>query len=185
MALENVKEDIVSSAKTAVDAISKDSKAEIAKIKAEAEAAIADMKKKEEKRLTEALDRLDRQEISSAELESKKIVLAKKKEILEKAFDETLAELEAAPAKVKKAQYVKMVEAAKKVIKEPKAFCSKGETLKAEDLGVVSLTKLDSITGGLIFESKDGTIQVDMQFRTILETVWDRESKSISDILFG
>jgi V/A-type H+-transporting ATPase subunit E len=47
------------------------------------------------------------------------------------------------------------------------------------------LEKVGSITGGLILESKDGTIQVDMQYRTILQTVWDREMKSLSDILFG
>ena len=185
MALENVKEDIIRTAEAKVSEILAGSDADIAKIKAETEAVIADMKKKEDKRLKETTDRLSRQEASSAELESKKIVLEKKREILEQAFDETLAELESASPKVKKEQYKRMVTAAKKVIKEPKAFCAKGETLSAEDLGVSSLTKLDSISGGLIFESKDGLIRVDMQFKTMLQTVWDRESKSISDILFG
>ena len=41
------------------------------------------------------------------------------------------------------------------------------------------------MTGGIIFESEDGTLEVDMQYRTILQTIWDREIKSISDILFG
>lgn len=185
MALDNVKEDIIRSAEETVKAINAERDAEIAKIMAEADAVISDMKKKEDKRLKEAIEHLGRQELSSAELESKKIVLAKKKEILSQAFDETLAELESATPKVRKERYTKMVEAAKKVIKEPKAYCAKGETIKAEEIGVSSLTKLDSIQGGLILESKDGTVQVDMQYKTILQTVWDREMKSLSDILFG
>ena len=185
MALDSVKEDITRSAQETVKAINAERDAEISKIKAEADKVVSDMKMKEEKRLKEAIEHLGRQEVSSAELESKKIVLAKKKEILTQAFNETLDGLENAPAKVKKEQYKKMVDAAKKVIAEPKAYCAKGETIKAEDLGVSSLTKVDSITGGLILESKDGTIQVDMQYRTILQTVWDREMKALSDILFG
>lgn len=185
MALDNVKEDIIRSAEESVKAINAERDAEISKIKGESNAVISDLKTKEDKRLKEALEQLVRQELSSAELESKKIVLEKKKELLAQAFAETLAELESATPAVRKKRYQKMVESAKKVIDSPKAYCAKSETIKAEDIGVSSLTKLDSITGGLILESKDGTVQVDMQYRTLLQTVWDRELKGLSDILFG
>jgi V/A-type H+-transporting ATPase subunit E len=78
-----------------------------------------------------------------------------------------------------------MVDAAKKAIDDPKAYCSKDEEITAADIGVSKLEKVAGITGGLILESKDGTMRVDMQYRTILQTVWDREMKSLSDILFG
>lgn len=185
MALDRVKEDIIRSAEESVRAINAERDAEIARIRAEADAVISDLKTKEEKRLREALEQLVRQELSSAELESKKIVLEKKKAILAQAFDEALAELESSTPAVRKKRYQKMVGSAKKVIKEPKAYCAKGETIKAEDIGVSSLTKTDAVTGGLILESKDGTVQVDMQYRTILQTVWDSEMKKLSDILFG
>lgn len=185
MALDKVKEDIIRSAQESVKAINAERDSEVARINAEADAVISDMRTKEDKRLKEAVEQLVRQELSSAELESKKIVLEKKKEILARAFDEALADLESAPAKTKKEQYKKMVNAAKQVINEPVAYCAKDETLKAEDIGVSSIKKLDTITGGLILESKDGLVQVDMQFRTILQTVWDRELKGLSDILFG
>jgi len=185
MALDNVKEDINRSAEAAIAEINLGRDADIARIRAEADAAVSGIKDKEEKRLKEAVEHLGRQELSSAELESKKIVLTKKKEILAQTFSEILAELESAPASVKKKQYKKMVDAAKKVIKEPVAYCGKDETLKAEDIGVSSLKKTDTITGGLILESKDGTMQVDMQYRTILQTIWDGEMKQVSKILFG
>ncbi|MCL2143758.1 MAG: hypothetical protein FWH44_05840 [Methanomassiliicoccaceae archaeon] len=185
MALDNVTKGIMDSAKASVEAIEAERDAEVAKIMAEADAVISDMKAKEDKRLKEAIEQLGRQILSSAELESKKIILSKKREILEKAFAESLSSLESASAGTKKEQYRQMAVAAKKVIDDPKAYCSKSETVTAEDIGVSKLEKTGSITGGLVFESKDGTIQVDMQYRTILQTVWDREMKSLSDILFG
>jgi V/A-type H+-transporting ATPase subunit E len=185
MALDNVTKDIADSAKASVRAIEAERDAEVAKIMAEASSVISDMKAKEDKKLKEVIEQLGRQVLSSAELESKKIVLSRKKEILEKAFAGSLASLESASAATKKKQYIKMVNAAKKVIDDPKAYCAKGESISAEDIGVSKLEKTAGITGGLILESKDGTIQVDMQFRTILQTVWDREMKSLSDILFG
>jgi len=185
MALDNVTKDIRDSADASVAAIKAERDAEVAKIMAEADAAISEMKEKEDKRLKEVIEQLGRQMLSSAELESKKIVLSKKKEILERAFAEALASLESASASVRKKQYRQMVDAAKKVIDDPKAYCSKDETVTAEDIGVSKLEKVGGMTGGLILESRDGTIQVDMRYRTILQTVWDRELKSLSDILFG
>ena len=119
MALANVTQEIIRSADERVAAIKAEADAEIAKINADADAKIAETKEKEDKRLKEAVERLNRQELSSAELESKKIVLAKKKELLTEAFESTLADLENAPSDVKLAQYKAMVEAAKKIIDNP------------------------------------------------------------------
>ena len=185
MALDNVTKDIMDSAEASAAAIKSEGDAEAARIMADADAVISGMKEKEDKKLKEAIEQLNRQVLSSAELESKKIVLSKKKEMLEKAFAESLASLESASADVKKKQYRQMVAAAKKVIGDPKAYCSKEEKITAEDIGVSKLEKVGTITGGLILESKDGTMQVDMQYRTILQTVWDRELKDLSAILFG
>ncbi len=185
MALDSVKMEINKSAEASAAAIKADADAEIAKIKADADAKIAIIEENEKKRLEEAIERLGRQEISSGELESKKIVLAKKKEILEKAFDGALASLENAPADKKLAQYKQMVAASKDVIKKPKAYLSSSDKFTAEELGVSSVAVDSRITGGLILEDEEGDVQVDMQYRTILQTIWDREIKSLSDILFG
>ena len=184
MALDSVTKDIMDSANASVAAIEAERDAEVAKIMAETDSVISDMKKKEDKRRKEAVEQLGRQMLSSAELESKKIILSKKKEILDKAFAESLASLESASAATKKKQYKKMVDAVKMVTDDPKAYCSKDEKMTAEDIGVSKLEKVSEITGGLILESEDGTVQVDMQYKTILQTVWDREMKVLSDILF-
>jgi V/A-type H+-transporting ATPase subunit E len=185
MALDDVKTEISASAEKSAAEIKAQADAEVAKINADADAQIAVINENEEKRLKEAVERLKRQEISSADLESKKIVLAKKKEILAKAFNETLASLESAPAKEKLKQYKAMVAASKKVIEKPKAYLAPGDKFTASDLGVSSVATDSRITGGIILESEDGTLQVDMQYKTILATLWDKELKSLSDILFG
>ncbi|MDY5678351.1 MAG: V-type ATP synthase subunit E family protein [Candidatus Methanomethylophilaceae archaeon] len=184
MALANVTQEILKSADDRAAAIKAQADAEIAKINADADAKISEMKDKEDKKLKEAVERLSRQELSSAELESKKIVLAKKKELLTEAFDGTLADLENASSDVKLEQYKAMVEAAKKVIANPKALISENDSFSAADLGVSEVVKDSRIKAGLILQSEDGQVEVDMQYSTILQEIWDREIRSVSEILF-
>ncbi|MBQ8179034.1 MAG: hypothetical protein IJX35_03265 [Candidatus Methanomethylophilaceae archaeon] len=184
MALANVTQEIIKSAEDRAAAIKAEADAEIAKINADADVKIAEMKDKEDKKLKEAVERLNRQELSSAELESKKIVLAKKKELLTKVFDDTLANLENASSDVKLEQYKGMVAVAKKIIENPKAIMSENDAFSAADLGVSSVEKDSRIVAGLILQSEDGQVEIDMQYSTLLQSIWDREIKSVSDILF-
>ncbi|MCL2510024.1 MAG: V-type ATP synthase subunit E family protein [Methanomassiliicoccaceae archaeon] len=184
MALDNVVKEIKADAEMRADDIESQARAEVRAILAEADAQISDMKEKENKKLKEEIERLKRQELSSAELESKKIVLAKKKEILAKAFDSVLADLESAPRDVKLVQYKEMVKSAKAVIDKPKAVVSPEDDFTAKELGVKSVVTDPKIRAGLILQSEDDTVEVDMQYVTILQTIWNRELKALSDILF-
>ncbi|MDR1405063.1 MAG: hypothetical protein LBJ20_05810 [Candidatus Methanoplasma sp.] len=185
MALDNVTKEIMASADRQADEIKSQADAEAGAILAETDAAISDMRAKEDGRLRETIERLRRQELSSAELESKKIVLSKKKEILAQMFETVLANLESAPENVRLEQYRKMVKSAKTVIDKPNALMSPRDGFTAKDLGVKSVGKDPGIRAGLILQSEDGTIEVDMQYGTVLQTIWDREIKALSDILFG
>ena len=185
MALANVTQEITKAAQAQADAARAQAQEEIAKIDADADAKIAELKEKEDKKLKEAIEHLSRQELSSAELESKKIVLAKKKELLTDVFEETLADLVNAPREKKLEQYKAMVEVAKKIIGNPKAVMSEKDDFTAADLGVSSVEKDSRVVAGLILQSEDGSEEVDMQYSTLLQSIWDREIKSVSDILFG
>lgn len=185
MALDNVMKEIVASADAKVAEIKSQETVEVKDIAAATAATIADMKVKEDKKLKEAVELLKRQELSSAELESKKIVLSKKKDILAKAFDAALEELESAPSDAKLKQYKAMVKAAKTVIDSPKALMSPNDSFTAKQLGVSSVREDPRIRSGLIIQSDDETLEIDMQYSTLLQTIWDREIKNLSDILFG
>ena len=114
--LANVTQEILKTAEDEVSRIKAEAQAEAEKILADASSKVAELEQKEAKKRDEEVERLKRQEISSAELESKKIVLAKKKEVLAKAFDQTLSDLENAPAEKKLEQYRAMVKKVKGII---------------------------------------------------------------------
>ncbi len=185
MALTNVTQEIRNDADAKAAALQAEARAEIEKIVADADARIAELKEKEDKRLKDAVESLSRQELSSAELESKKIVLAKKKELMSETFESMLSDLEGASAEEKLEQYKAMVKAAKGIIEKPVAVMSDKDSFTADQLGVSSVVKDQRISSGLILRSEDGAVEVDMQYSTLLQSIWDREIKAVSDILFG
>lgn len=185
MALNNVTAEVRALSEEAVKKIEAETAAEVNRIKSETDAKIAGLKESEDKRLADIIARMERQEASSAELESKKIVLAKKKQILSEVFDETLEELESAPEEQKLAQYKSMVKYAKTIIENPIAIMSEKDDFTAKQLGAKSVEKDSRIKAGLILRSEDGQVEIDMQYSALLRTVWDRGIKQVSDILFG
>ena len=184
MALESVTKEIEASAQTSAAKIREEQAAEIAAINGQADAQIAEMKDKQDKKVAEAVDALARQGRSSAELESKKLVLSKKKEVLNRAFEVALADLESMPASKKLAYYKAMVASAKQIIPEPKALMSVNDKFTAEDLGVKAVEQTAKVNSGLILQSEDGKIEVDMQYSVLLKSVWDSNIREVSDILF-
>jgi V/A-type H+-transporting ATPase subunit E len=185
MALDSVTKEIQASADASVAKIRADQAKEIEAINQQTDAQIAKMKEAQEKKLSAARETLARQERSSAELESKKIVLAKKKEILTQAFESALADLENAPRDQKLALYKRMVESARTVIPDPVAVISPKDGFTAQELGVGSVETDPLIASGIILRSGDGSVEADMQYRVILQGIWDKNLKQISDILFG
>jgi len=185
MALDRVVKDIVESARLEADALIESAEKERAAILTDTDERISKIRKTKEKELEDALRRLRRQEISSAELEAKKIVLNKKKEILDRSFEETLNELSSMPLTEKRRIYSKSVASAQKGIPRPRAICPRGEKdLLAGTLDLTSVTETDMETG-LILENADGSIRLDYRFRILLEGIWERELRQISNILFG
>jgi len=185
MALDSVTKEIQASAEASIAKLREEQAKEIQAIKAQTDAEIAEMKQKQDKKVAEAKETLARQERSSAELESKKLVLSKKKEILSRAFDSALAELENMPADKKLAYYQAMVKSGKSIIADPKAIMSVDDKFTAQQLGVKSIGTDPMIRSGLILQSEDGKIEVDMQYSVLLQNIWDSNLKKLSEILFG
>jgi V/A-type H+-transporting ATPase subunit E len=50
---------------------------------------------------------------------------------------------------------------------------------------VKSVEKSASVRSGLLLQSEDGKVEVDMQFEVLLQNIWDSNLKQLSDILFG
>ena len=58
------------------------------------------------------------------------------------------------------------------------------DKFSAADLGVSSVEQSSKVRSGIILQSEDGKIEVDMQFSVLLKSVWDSNIKEISEILF-
>jgi V/A-type H+-transporting ATPase subunit E len=185
MALDKVVADILESAKKDADQLIGSAEKDRAATLKAAEDSIAAKRKEQEKRLAEAIKRLRQQEISSAELEAKRIVLNARKEILDSVFESTLKEMSSLSDADRAKLYAKIMAKGIKVIPDPRVYCPKGDgTLLAGVKGPSSVVETN-MSAGLVLESKDGLVSLDYRFKTILEGIWEQELKNVSNLLFG
>jgi V/A-type H+-transporting ATPase subunit E len=183
MALDKVVETISESARKDASQLIASAEKEKGSILKLADDNIATKRKEKEKQLEDAVRRLRQQEISSAELDAKRIVLNAKKEVLDRTFQETLAELSRLSDAEKARLYGIILTKGTKVIPQPKIHCPKGDArFIAPGFGTVLEADMEP---GIILESKDGLVLLDYRFKNILEGVWEKELKNISNMLFG
>jgi V/A-type H+-transporting ATPase subunit E len=184
MALDNVVDEILESAKKQADQILKTAEKDKEATLQQAAEEVSNRKVVKQKETEEALKRLRQQELSSAELEEKRIVLNARKEMLDKTFEEVEKQLEEMGPSERKRLYNSIMQKGRAAIPEPKVYCPVGD---AKLLATKNGEKIEEIEmgAGLILESRDGTVRMDYSFKTILESVWEKELKEISNILFG
>jgi len=185
MALERVVEDILESARKDADQLKAAAEREKSTILGLASDSISSRKAENDKRLEESIRRLKQQEISSAELEAKRIILNSKKEVLDQTFDDALKELAKLGDADKARIYGKIMSQGVKVIPSPRVYCPKGEGRLVSSLPGVGSVHETEMGPGLVLESKDGLVLLDYKFKTILEGVWEKELKNVSNVLFG
>lgn len=184
MALENVVDEILESARKEADQILRTAEMEKGAMLRQATEEASSRKAAMLKETEDSVKRLRQQELSSAELEEKRIVLNARKEMLDRTFEESNKQLAEMSSSEKRSLYNKILEKGRKVISEPKIYCPLGE---AKLLDTKNGEKVEEIKmgPGLILESRDGTVRMDYSFRTVLEDVWEKELKGVSNILFG
>lgn len=185
MALDKVVEDILESARKDASQLIATAEKEKASILQQANESIAAKKLERQKQLDETIRRLNQQEVSSAELEAKRVVLNVRKDVLDQVSAGTLKELASMPDSEKAQLYAKLLTNGAKIIPQPKVFCPKGEAkLLSGVSGVGSIQEVE-MEAGIILESKDGMFRLDYRFRTMLEDIWEKELKNVSNILFA
>lgn len=185
MALDEVISNVTESAQAKARELSSEADKEKAAILRQADDKIAAKRLAQQKELEAALKRLKQQEISSAELEAKRIVLNAKKDVMDRSFQEALSSLLNMDEGNRGRMYRKILEGGKTVIHSPKVYCPRGESKLIS--GVAGLGKVEEtdMEAGLVLEDASGNVRLDYRFRVILESVWDKELKNVSNILFG
>ena len=137
-------------------------------------------------RLAEVEEKLEQQRqqvLSSANLEVKRIVLNKRKALLDQIYDQALEQVKELPAD-KNEDYLKAL---------IKANEKDGHTIYSNKASEKIVKKASSLEyggnidciGGIVIENENGTIRLDFTYDLILKNAYDRSLKAISDILNG
>lgn len=140
---------------------------------------------KAEKRTKSLIAQMERQEISSIELEAKKTLLAAQRQAMEELKDQVLSELAKYPADKRKRMYSKLVAKAKRELGECYVYSNKDDrSLLQLPAGMISGGVIEC-SGGLVFESKDRGVRLNFRFESLLEDIWNKKMKEIYAQLLG
>lgn len=183
MGLENIVNEILEQARSEVAVISIEAEKESEKLINDAKIE-AEKIKTSHQALTDAqIERMHKQELSSAHLEIKRATLNAKKDILNCTI-ESAKEIISSMSAEKNAKLLKVL--LDKYGNEGTRVYSNGRDAKLvqEMTELTFMGEIDCI-GGLIIENDDGTVRLDYTFDTILENASEQSLKQVSEILFG
>ena len=181
MGLEIVKEEIIREAKNQEQSLVEEARNETVRIMNEAEKEVTEMKEKNYAETKRVIDIIKKQELASAELENKKMLLEAKKQLIESVFSEVKENLEKLDGGKREDYIKKLLEKAKNDIEVENVYCDEQDIKFLEGLNAEAA----DIVGGLIAENKDKTVRVDYSFDTMLESLKENELQSISKMLFS
>lgn len=137
------------------------------------------------KRAEAQITQLEQHELSSAELESRKMLLSAQREVLEDLRERILAELAVYPEDKKQMLYARLFSKAEEILGDCYVYSNKADNaLLKRSPRVASGGTIDCL-GGLVFESKDRTVRLDYKFETMLEDIWGKKMNEIYTQLFG
>ena len=185
MGLDKLVEDILRKGQEQAQEIIRQGEAERDEQMGSAEGEMRQSREKALKKIEGQIAQLEQHELSSAELESRKILLAAQREVLEDLKDRTLAELAAYPPEKKQALYARLFAKAKGILGDCNVYSNEADRPSIKPpTGITSVGTIDC-AGGLVFESKDRSVRLDYRFETMLEEVWSQKMNEIYTQLFG
>ncbi len=124
--------------------------------------------------------------MSSAELESRKQILQTKAEILDRVKSEVLNRMRDLPIVDRERHIKKLLAKARNVIPDGTVRVrSQDQDILKANLGGYRMGEPVDIMGGLIVDSSDRKLVLDMSFETLFEETWEQNFAMISHDLFG
>ncbi|MDE4908202.1 V-type ATP synthase subunit E [Methanogenium marinum] len=174
------------------EAIKKEAQTEVSAILAEAQEKVIAIKMAAEEDANRQEGYIMAQEVAAANLSVKRETLNAQKDVLDEVFGRVAADIAALPDEFHRKAIRELCKTAAKELHEGLFYCSERDVHSVEDalsslktLSGFSLAGTKDITGGIIAESNDGTLQLDYSYSTFVSEVWESGLKDASDILFG
>ncbi|MBU0685920.1 MAG: V-type ATP synthase subunit E family protein [Thermoplasmatota archaeon] len=151
----------------------------------QADKKIQENRQKAEKRAEAMLAQMEQQEVSSAELESKKMLLAAERQAMEELREQALEELASYPPDKRKEIYSKLVSRARTELGDCYVYSNKDDKALLQLPSGMTSGGIIPCRGGFVFESKDRSVRLDFRFESVLDDVWNKSMKEIHTRLFG
>ena len=180
MGLEELKEEILNNARDESSKIIEEAEKEAKEIISKAKKRIDEYKTKlwdDKERLIENLAKM---KMAQARSEAKKLLLEKKKEIMNNVFEKVRQKLAALDDNKRKRYIQQLIEKAKNEMNIETVYCSKKDMkllkdFKCEEAGII---------GGIIVENKDKSVRIDYSFETMLDSLKEKSLQEIVKKLF-
>jgi V/A-type H+/Na+-transporting ATPase subunit E len=192
MGLEAVVGDIRAKGQKEADAIREETKAEVNGILNASQVQAEKVKLAVEEAVSKQVKHIESQELSAANLVVKRERLNTQKALLDEVYQSALDSVQKLPDSFHREAIKSLLSDAKKQIPEGIVHCNARDMKVLKELIAqenvfkgYSVGNEVEIEGGVMVESKDGSLQLDLSYRTFLNQVWETGLKDASDILFG
>ncbi|MBI1969690.1 hypothetical protein HYS48_03260 [Candidatus Woesearchaeota archaeon] len=184
MGLEEVKKEILEKADQEARRILEEGKREAAAVLQKAKEKATEEEKVAKEETAKILEGIERQELSMARFEAKKILLDKKKEVLEAAFAEAGEKLKRLDAKSREKYTHALLERAKEAMQVAVVHGREEDKATIQKMKSVQYKKRD-ILGGIIAENAAGDVSEDYSFEELLREIREKYIEEIARTLFG
>ncbi len=192
MGLEAVVGDIRAKGQKEADAIREETKAEVNVILSSSQVKAEKIKLSVEESITKQVKHIESQELSAANLVVKRERLNTQKALLDEVYQNALDSVLTLPESFHREALKSLLFDAHKQIPEGIVHSNARDRKALMELITqenvfkgYSVGNEADIEGGVIVERTDGTLQLDLSYRTFLNMVWETGLKDASDILFS
>ncbi|GEM_PF-1559898 len=183
MGLESVKKELLKTAELEAKQIVQDAQKEAAALKKKTDEQISEYEKMSKLDLKRIIEEMKRKEIASVHLEKQSLVRNARKKMLQEVFDTTLKTLHSSPSAEKKRLLEMLLARAQKEIDVAQVMLSKEDFDLLKNKSVKM--KPSEIEGGLVAETKDEKISVNLSFEAILGQLREELAMKVQEVLFG
>jgi V/A-type H+/Na+-transporting ATPase subunit E len=192
MGLEAVVGDIRAKGQKEADKIREETRGQVRQILDASQEKVVKIKTGVEESIEKQVRHLESQELSAANLVVKRERLNAQKALLDDVYQKTLESLKGLPDSFHREALRSLLSKARQEIPDGIVHCNvrdmqalKDIIAKEQEFKGYTAGNVNDIEGGVVVESRDGTLQIDFSYRTFLDQVWETGLKDASDILFG
>jgi V/A-type H+-transporting ATPase subunit E len=192
MGLEAVLEEIRERGREEVERIRRESQEETTRVLMAAQERAAKIKQAANEEMERQAAYIMGQEVSAANLQVKRELLNTQKELLDQVYQRAKEAIAGLPESFHREAIESLLEEAKTQVPGGVVHVNPRDRRLLEEILAKNPAFRDfsvgsdaDIDGGVIVESRDGSLQLDYSYRTFLDMVWESGLKDASDLLFG